>query len=106
VNDGTARAVTARPVATNGRVYAGSHDARAYAFDAETGDREWTLETDDVVSPPVPTGQGVVVASQDGGVYAVDPPGETSEGRSRAGRGPGEPRTGSGSRRWTNGSRC
>ena len=57
----------------NGGIFAGSTDSSVYRFDADNGDIQWQLETDDVVhSAPAITKGTVFVGSRDNHVYAID----------------------------------
>jgi outer membrane protein assembly factor BamB len=63
------------PVATAGRVALGTQDKRVYAFDAESGDREFAYETGGPVetAPAVASADDLVHAhSTDGDLYAID----------------------------------
>jgi len=61
------------PVVVDGTVYIGSAGGSVYAFDAETGDRQWSFATDHRVegSPAVADGT-VYVGSYDRHLYAID----------------------------------
>lgn len=64
-------------VVVDGRVYVGSTDNWLYAFDADTGDEEWSTETGgEIHSTPAVAGEAgtrtVYVGSDDGRLYAFD----------------------------------
>jgi outer membrane protein assembly factor BamB len=63
----------ARPVVYDNTVYAPCMDGKTYLFDAESGDKinEFDLESP-VSSSPVLAGGSVIIATEEGAVYAVD----------------------------------
>jgi len=73
VGDGVTRGSATAQSAEGPTVYVGSADSNVYALDAETGDEQWTFQTDSVVdsSPTVVDGT-VYVGSWDNNVYALD----------------------------------
>lgn len=55
-------------------VYIGSEDKHIYALDKYTGDREWSVKLDDVVSTsPSVTGLTLVIGTEAGTVYGIHP---------------------------------
>jgi outer membrane protein assembly factor BamB len=62
-----------RPVVYGDTVYAPCMDGKTYLFDAESGDKinEFDLESP-ISSSPVLAGGSVIVASEEGAVYAID----------------------------------
>lgn len=60
------------PAGDGNRVYAASYDGKVTAFDAESGDRVWRVETDTRLSAGPGVGDGlVVVAGYDGDLIAL-----------------------------------
>jgi outer membrane protein assembly factor BamB len=59
-------------VGAGNRLFVGSRDGAVYCLDAETGQRKWRYQTDDIVqATPVVVGNRVFVASFDGRVTAL-----------------------------------
>jgi outer membrane protein assembly factor BamB len=63
-----------RGIATDGGNLLTTSGVAVDVLERATGDRRWTYETDDLVSAPLPVPGGVVVASSDGHLYAVESP--------------------------------
>jgi outer membrane protein assembly factor BamB len=61
------------PVVDGGRVFAGAHDGRVVAADAQTGRRVWNTDTELELSSGPAVGEGLVVfGTSDGDVVALD----------------------------------
>lgn len=61
------------PVVDGGRVFAGAHDGKVVAADAESGRRVWDTDTDLELSAGPSVGEGLVVfGTSDGDVLALD----------------------------------
>jgi outer membrane protein assembly factor BamB len=59
-------------VAAGNRLFVGSRDGAVYCLDAQTGERKWRFQTDDIVqATPALAGNRVFVASFDGRVTAL-----------------------------------
>lgn len=75
-----------RPVGDGIRVYAASHDGTVFAFDPETGKRQWRTDLDLSISAGPGAANGlVVVTSSDGQVIALDAKDGTERWRGEAG---------------------
>ena len=73
----TSRGIHGTPTVANGRVYVGAYDGALYAFDLETGDRDWRTDIGDAIgsSPVYYNGHcyiAVEYAEPSGSVAAVD----------------------------------
>ncbi len=63
-----------RALLHEGEIWAGCLDQKLYVLDAETGEKVWEFETAGMIrTPPVEVGGVIVIGSQDGNVYAIDP---------------------------------
>ncbi|WP_459191270.1 outer membrane protein assembly factor BamB family protein [Halosimplex sp. J119] len=74
ITDDEAGAVfRARPTIVDGTVYVGDLRNRVRAFDAESGDEQWTRTLDaGVVAAPADSTYGLVVGTTEGHVYVLD----------------------------------
>lgn len=65
--------VTATPHYADGTVYAGSRTGDVHAIDAETGQQEWTFDTDGFIrGSPTAYDNTLYVSSEWGGLFALD----------------------------------
>jgi len=74
IGDGTEFLMLAlSPAVEGGRVYAGTHDGKVIALDAESGRRVWAVDTKLELSAGPAVGEGMVVfGTSDGAVVALD----------------------------------
>ena len=62
-----------RPASDGARIYAGSHEGQATAFDAETGRKLWSVKTELPLAAGPAVGEGIVVfGTTDGEIVALD----------------------------------
>ena len=62
-----------RPASDGARIYAGSHEGQAAAFDAETGRKLWSVKTELPLAAGPAAGEGIVVfGTTDGELVALD----------------------------------
>ncbi len=64
----------AAPVVNDGIVYAGCLDGKVYALDAERGKESWEFDAGGrIVSSPILVGDSLVVATEPGNVFVINP---------------------------------
>jgi len=80
VFDGAGNWFWTRALAYDGQIWVGCLDHRVYVLDAASLEKIRDYETDGMVyAPPVLIGGLIVVGSQDGNVYAIDPADDGAE---------------------------
>ncbi len=65
-------ALRSAPALHDGRVFVVSDYNRLYAFDQASGRRLWRTDEEQYIGPPVPLGDGLLVAGTEGRVFRVD----------------------------------